>query len=311
MTLINFSRLDKKNSAMSSPPILIDSEQLVRNRVRANAGFAGFDFLKQAANERLVDRLLDIRRNFETGMDVGAQDGSLGQAMLATGKVTSMRPADITPAMAQKNAALVFAPESWPIEEKKLDLIASSLFLHWVNDLPGMMVQMARSLRPDGLFLAVMLAGRTLTELRQSLAAAEDEITGGVSPRCLPCADIRDLGGLLQRAGLALPVADADLLTVTYPNMFRLMADLRGMGENNALVGRVSHFTRRQIFFRAAEIYQDRFGLSDGRIPASFELVTLTGWAPSDTQQKPLRPGTAAHRLADILEADEKDPLAD
>ncbi|MGC6440086.1 MAG: methyltransferase domain-containing protein [Candidatus Puniceispirillaceae bacterium] len=309
---------------MIKPPHLIDTTQLVRNRTRAAANFADFNFLKQAANERLVDRLLDIRRNFDKALDYGAMDGSLTTSVMATGKLGQMTLAEISPdALAHTKQAfdrqteyaaeqlsyLELAPESWPVEPQSLDAVFSTAMLHWVNDLPGLMRQMASSLRPDGLFLIVMLGGRSLMELRQSLAAAEEEITGGISPRCLPFADIRDLGGLLQRAGLALPVADADLLTVTYSNMFRLMADLRGMGENNALYGRLNRFTSRQVMLRAAEIYAERFGQADGRIPASFELVTLTGWAPSDNQQKPLRPGSATSRLADVLQSDEQDPL--
>ena len=309
---------------MTKPPHLIDTAQLVRNRNRAAAHFSDFNFLKQAANERLVDRLLDIRRNFDNGFDYGAMDGSLTQAVLETGKLGHMTLGDISLAAltkseqdfahqnslsADKLSYRELAPESWPLPAQSLDAVFSTAMLHWVNDLPGLMRQMAASLRPDGLFLVVMLGGRSLVELRQSLAAAEEEISGGISPRCLPFADIRDLGGLLQRAGLALPVADADLLTVTYSNMFRLMADLRGMGENNALSGRLNRFTSRQVMMRAAEIYATRFGQPDGRIPASFELVTLTGWAPSDNQQKPLRPGSATSRLADILQSDEQDPL--
>jgi SAM-dependent methyltransferase len=180
--------------------------------------------------------------------------------------------------------------------------------LHWVDDLPGLMMQARRLLKPDGLLLMSLLGGNSLIELRQVLAEAEQDITGGLSPRCAPMADIRDIGGLLGRAGLALPVADSDRLTVHYPHMFKLMADLRGMGEQNALLARLKTPTRRDVFYRAAEIYQQWFGQADGQIPASFEIVTVTGWAPHENQQKPLRPGSAAQRLATVLESDEKDP---
>ena len=180
--------------------------------------------------------------------------------------------------------------------------------LHWVDDLPGVMAQIRRLLKPDGLCLVNLLGGATLTELRASLLEAEQEIYGGAWPRTAPMADIRDVGGLLGRAGLALPVADADRLTITYPDMFRLMADLRGMGEQNALLGRRRTPTARRMFLRAAEIYHDRFAGPDGRIPASFEIITLTGWAPHESQQTPLRPGSAAHRLADSLGTTEHDP---
>ena len=163
-------------------------------------------------------------------------------------------------------------------------------------------------LKPDGLLLVSLLGGNSLAELKQALAEAEQDITGGLSPRCAPMADIRDIGGLMSRGGLALSVADSDRLTVNYPHMFKLMEDLRGMGEQNAMLARLKTPTRRRVFMRAAEIYQQRFAQADGQIPASFEIVTVTGWAPHESQQKPLRPGTAAHRLASALESDEKDP---
>ena len=168
--------------------------------------------------------------------------------------------------------------------------------------------QVRRGLKPDGLLLVNLLGGTTLGELRAALLEAETDIYGGAGPRTVPMADIRDVGGLLGRAGLALPVADSDRLTIDYPDMFRLMADLRGMGEANAMRGRRKAPTTRRLFLRAAEIYQDRFGRADGRIPASFEIITLTGWAPHDSQQQPQRPGSAAHRLASSLGVDEQDP---
>ena len=169
-------------------------------------------------------------------------------------------------------------------------------------------MQARLSLKPDGLLLVSLFGGNSLIELRQVLADAEQEITGGLSPRCAPMADIRDVGGLIARAGLSLSVADSDRLIVHYPNMFKLMADLRGMGEQNAMLARLKMPTRRDIFLRAADIYKQRFCMVNGQIPASFEIVTVTGWAPHQNQQKPLRPGTAVHRLATVLESDEWDP---
>jgi hypothetical protein len=180
-----------------------------------------------------------------------------------------------------------------------------------VNDLPGALVQIRRCLRPDGLFLACLLAGRTLTELRTSLATAEAEIDGGASPHVAPFADLRDLGALLQRAGFALPVADLEPLTVRYSSMFALIADLRAMGGGNALIERRKTPLKRSIFVRAAEIYAERFADPDGRVRATFELAFLSGWVPHESQQKPLKPGSAQMRLAEALGVKEGDPNKD
>jgi SAM-dependent methyltransferase len=186
------------------------------------------------------------------------------------------------------------------------DLVVHGLCLHWANDPVGQLVQCRRALRPDGLFMAFLFGGQTLHELRACLAEAEAEVTGGLSPRVLPMGEIRDLGGLLGRAGFALPVADSFTKTVRYGDAFRLMADLRAMGEGNALAARLRHPTRRGVMLRAAEIYRQRFGGADGRIPATFETIALTGWAPHEGQQKPLRPGSAVARLAEALNAAER-----
>ena len=176
-----------------------------------------------------------------------------------------------------------------------------ALCLHWANDPVGQLVQCRRALRPDGLFLGVLFGGQTLAELRACLAESEVSVTGGLSPRVLPMAEIRDLGGLLQRAGFALPVADSATRTVTYADAGRLMTDLRAMGEANALEGRLRRPTRRGVFAQAAMRYAAGFPAPEGRIRATFEMIFLTGWAPDDSQPKPLRPGSAARRLADAL----------
>ncbi|WP_354004064.1 SAM-dependent methyltransferase [Pseudotabrizicola algicola] len=181
------------------------------------------------------------------------------------------------------------------------DLIIHALCLHWANDPVGQLVQCRHALQPDGLFIAFLFGGETLHELRSCLAAAEVEVSGGLSPRVLPMGEIRELGGLLQRAGFALPVADSFRKTVRYRDAWHLMHDLRLMGEGNALAGRLRHPTRRAVFARAAELYQTEYSDPEGRIPATFEVICLTGWAPSDSQPKPLRPGSAAQRLADAL----------
>lgn len=196
------------------------------------------------------------------------------------------------------------------LHEQAHDLVIHAMTLHWADDPVGQLIQMRRALRPDGLCLSISFGGQTLHELRSALAQAEAEVTGGLSPRVLPMAEIRDMGALMQRAGLALPVADSELLTVSYPSALHLMRDLRHMGETNALDGRLRHFTRRAVLMRAAQIYHETHSDPQGRIPASFELITLTGWAPDPSQPQPLRPGSAAHRLADALNSHET-PLKD
>lgn len=190
------------------------------------------------------------------------------------------------------------------------DLVIHALALHWANDPVGQLVQMRRALKPDGLMLATLFGGRTLHELRACLAEAEAEISGGLSPRVAPMGELRDLGGLIQRAGLALPVADAQSLTVAYDDLWHLMRDLRAMGETNALNSRPRTFARRALFDRAATLYHQHFAMADGRIPATFDIVYLTGWAPSASQPKALRPGSAAQRLSDALGTSET-PLTD
>lgn len=191
------------------------------------------------------------------------------------------------------------------LREGSLDAVIHAMGLHWANDPVGQLVQARRALRPDGLLIALMFGGQTLHELRASLAQAEAEVSGGLSPRVLPMGEIRDLGALLQRAGFALPVADSFTKTLLYRDLPHLMRDLRGFGEGNALAARARHFTKRAVFARAGDIYAQHFGQSDGRLPATFEVICLTGWAPHEGQQKPLRPGSAAARLADALGAAE------
>ncbi len=192
-------------------------------------------------------------------------------------------------------------PELLPFGEASFDLAVSALALHWVGDLPGALIQLRRALMPDGLFLGAMLGGVTLSELRTALIEAELAEEGGAGPRVSPTADLGDAAALLQRAGFAMPVADADTITVTYPDALALMRDLRAMGETNALSVRRHESLRRGTLARAATLYHQRFGLADGRIPASFEILFLTGWAPAANQPRPLRPGSATHRLADAL----------
>ena len=290
-------------------PQLFDSLAQRRNRQRAAATYANFAFLKDEAALRLADRVDLMRRDFDLCLDLGAHDGRLLTHLAPLGKIGTMLHSDPAAAFA-KHAGKPFIVHDFaalPFADASFDAVFSCLNLHWVDDLPGLMVQIRKLLRPDGLCLINLLGGNSLFELRAALIAAEQDVTGGFSPRCAPMADIKDVGGLLGRAGLALPVADSDRLTVTYPNMFRLMADLRGMGEQNAMLGRLRQPTRRAVFMRAAEIYQTKFGRDDGTIPASFEIITLTGWAPHESQQKPLRPGSGKTHLATVIGGEHDD----
>jgi NADH dehydrogenase [ubiquinone] 1 alpha subcomplex assembly factor 5 len=276
---------------------IFDRPALDRHRARARRsdGDAGFLFAEGA--ERLWDRLADIKRPFTQALDLGSRDPSIAAKLREAGIATVVAGGDA--------AALALDLEALPFAHGSFDLIISSLALHWVNDLPGTLLQLRQMLKPDGLLLANLFAGETLDELRIALVEAESEIENGASPRVSPFADLSDLASLLQRAGFALPVVDSDRIAVDYPDAWKLMRDLRAMGETNASRHRHRHFTRRATMLRAAEIYRARFGNAAGRIPASFELATLTAWAPHEAQQRPLRPGSAATRLADALDARE------
>ena len=283
------------SDAVSQPIHIFDRKRVRQKRSRAAANFCEHDFLFREIKDRLTDRLLDIDRAFEVTFNLGARHPVITERAAIT--------ADLTTAYRKTVALpyLVLDEEFLPIAKNSLDLVVSNLCLHWTNDLPGTLLQIRQALKPDGLFLAAFLGGDTLIELRSSLMEAEMEITGGAGPRVSPFADIRDAGGLLQRAGFALPVTDQDKITVTYDNAFKLMADLRGMGESNALVEMPRAVPPRLLFARAAEIYHERFANDEGRIPATFEVLYLHGWTPADTQPKPLKPGSARGRLADAL----------
>ena len=279
-------------------------------RERAAPGLGDADFLFAEAAERLVERLDDVTRRFPLALDMGCHDGTVGRALNGRGGIERLVQCDLSPAMAARAAdhgglALAADEEAQPFAPASFDLVLSALSLHWVNDLPGALLQLRHALKPDGLLLASLLGGETLSELRQALLEAESELEGGASPRVSPFADVRDLGGLLQRAGFALPVVDADTLSVSYPDPFALMADLRGMGETNAVAERRRQPSRRATLLRAAEIYHERHGGPDGRVPATFQILTLTAWAPHASQQQPLRPGSAKARLAQALGGEE------
>lgn len=286
------------------------NRKLVRaRRDRAASGLDDVDFLFQEAAERLDDRLDDIARSFPVCLDLGCHTGQMAGLLKHRSGIETLIQADLSPAMAARAGALApacAADEEWlPFKQGAFDLITSCLSLHWVNDLPGALMQIRQALKPDGLFLAVLFGGNTLTELREAFAAAEIAMDGGISPRVSPFADVRDAGGLMLRAGFKLPVVDADDLTVSYPDPLKLMSELRAMGESNAVIERRKSPLKRATLMAAAGQYAEMFGGEDGRIPASFQLITLTGWAPGPNQQEALKPGTAQSRLADALEGHE------
>ncbi|MCX7353643.1 MAG: methyltransferase domain-containing protein [Alphaproteobacteria bacterium] len=282
--------------------------RLVRlRRERAAADWAAHDFLFREVAERLAERLDDMRRRFPVALELGRRGGALTAAIATRAGIETLFHMGLSESAVHSAGALtvVADEETLPFRDGAFDLIASSLALHWVNDLPGALAQAQRALKPDGLFLAALFGGGTLAELREALMDAEMEEEGGVSPRVSPFADVRDIGALLQRAGFALPVVDVDTITVTFPDALALMKDLRGMGETNAVKARRSGFLRRATLGRAAQIYRDRHGGADGRIPATFRVLFVTAWAPASSQPKALRPGSATARLADALDARE------
>lgn len=279
---------------MEAAPRLFDRSLLPARLRRADAESG---YVLDRAAEDLADRLAVTLRPFPTILDLGTPTAAFAETLRRA------RPGSAVIRAARGLGKLDAAADADlpPFAEEAFDLVVSGLAWQTVNDLPGTLAQVRRLLRPDGLLLACLVGGRTLTELRQVLTEAEAELTGGVSPRVHPFADVRDMGGLLQRAGLALPVADLDSITVRYPDMFALMADLRAMGAANTLAARLRRPTRRAVFLRAAELYAARFADADGRIRATFETIWISGWAPHGSQQKPLRPGSARARLADAL----------
>jgi len=286
---------------------IFDRRVVRHHRDRAAARLSDHDFLFREVADRLADRLADINRTFGRAVELGARAGILRDAISAGGKIATLIETSLSAAHGRDNRLDVIADEEFqPFAANSMDLVLSNLSLHWTNDLPGTLIQIRRALKPDGLFMAAMLGGNTLMELRQALIEAETALTGGVSPRISPFADLGDAAGLLQRAGFALPVADTDTITVTYSDAFALMRDLRGMGEANAVAARTIGFTRRAVLLDAAARYAASYGGADGRIPATFQILYLAGWAPHESQQKPLRPGSAVTSLAEALGTDER-----
>lgn len=291
-----------------APIPLVFDRTLARRRLSRALARPETDILFERAREDLADRLAPVQRSFASILDLGSpRAGAVSTLRAAYPAATVVQAAPVPTALAGgAGLPLVADAEALPFGPERFDLAVSLLALHGVNDLPGALVQVRRSLKPDGLFVAALLGGQSLQELRAVLAEAESEIKGGASPRVAPFTDLRDLGHLLQRTGFALPVTDLDRVTVRYGSMFGLLADLRAMGLTNVLADRSRRPTPRGLLLRAAELYAQRFADPDGRLRATFDLVWLSGWAPHESQQKPLRPGSATMRLADALGAQEQ-----
>jgi NADH dehydrogenase [ubiquinone] 1 alpha subcomplex assembly factor 5 len=281
---------------------IFDRRLLRERRGRSARRLPAHDFLLTEIAERLADRLSDIARRFPLALDLGARSGILERTLAGRGGIETLILSHAALLDVRgENPSLVADEELLPFQEHCFDAVLSNLALHWVNDLPGALAQIRSCLKPDGLFLASLFGTGTLQELRTALMEAELAETGGASPRVSPFADLRDAAGLLQRAGFALPVADVDTLTVTYGDFFALLRDLRGMGETNLLLDRLKHPTRRTVFARAAAIYHERFADAAGRLPATFQVLFLTGWAPDPSQQQPARRGSGETSLKDVF----------
>ncbi|TVQ55963.1 MAG: methyltransferase domain-containing protein [Rhodobacteraceae bacterium] len=296
---------------MSTPPPLFDPAAQLQRAARAARASGSADFLHRRAAEGVAERLGDVIRPFPAAAVIGG-GGVYAASLWNSFGIETLVQMERSPAMAARAAALIPEAEivigdgAARLGEGRFDLIVAGGWLHGENDVVGALVQMRRALKPDGLMIAAMAGGRTLCELRAALAEAESAVEGGLSPRVAPMADIRDLGGLLQRAGFAMPVADCERLTIDYADAWSLMRDLRAMGEANALAGRRRGFTRRATLETAARLYARCFGLPGGRVAATVEIVFLTGWSPGPDQPVAKRPGSATARLADALGAVER-----
>jgi len=283
---------------------IFDRKSLRHHRDRASATLGDHDFLFREVAERLLDRLDDITHDFPTAVDLGSRTGIVREVLGQRGKVETLVQCDLSSAMAAQSGplSLVGDEEYLPFREGSLDLALSCLNLHWVNDLPGALLQIRKALKPDGLFLAALFGGETLKELRESFEQGELSAEGGVSPRISPFTRVEDLGQLLQRAGFALPVVDLDTITVSYGDVLKLFADLRGMGESNAIAERRKGLTKRATLMATVDQYINRHTDEDGRVPATFQVLFVTAWSPSPTQQQPLKPGAPASHLGDLIE---------
>jgi NADH dehydrogenase [ubiquinone] 1 alpha subcomplex assembly factor 5 len=284
-------------------PVIFDRGRLKRHRARAVVNFAEHDFLFREMAQRLCDRLEYIKRDFPLTLDLGAHNGILDEILGGRGGIENLVQLEISENLlcGAKNLRAVADEELLPFAENSFDLVISVGSLHWVNDLAGTLIQIQRSLKPDGLFLAIFFGGQTLQELRASFEKAEMEFRGGLSPRISPFIDVQTAGGLLQRAGFALPVVDSEMLTVEYNHPLKLMKELRGMGETNILHECEKNFTPCSLMMLAIDNYMQDFSNEEQRIEASFELITLTGWKPHSSQQKPLSRGSGKIPLSQVV----------
>ena len=286
---------------MTIPPQIFDRALQRKRLARALRAKNPCDFLLTRTAEELAFRLSTVQRAFPRVLDLGSPHRSIAETLATQGLAAEGRFVLRAAPLPDAGAALVADEELLPFAAARFDLVVCALNLQFVNDLPGVLAQIRRILAPDGLFLGAMVGGQSLRELRICLAQAQEEIEGGASPRVAPLIDLRDLGGLLQRAGLALPVADCDSFIVRYSNALDLMRDLRLMGATNALISGARRPLRRAVLFRACEIYQALFADPDGKIRATFEIIWASGWAPHESQQKPLAPGSAQTKLSAVL----------
>lgn len=290
----------------ASVPRIFEPARHGRRRARAAAGFGDYDFLKARLSSDLAERLADSSRHFDRALDLGCHTGELAGALMESGQVGHVTAVDPAEEMAARTCRRGFPACAMALEEMafaphSFDLVASAFALHWVNDLPGLLVQIRQVLRPDGLFLAALAGAGTLQELRDSLILAETEMTGGAGQRISPLPGLQDMAALMQRAGFAMPVADVETVTVRYPNAMRLMDDLKGMGETASFSQPAGRGLSRRILSRAGEIYAENHADADGRLPATFRIVWVSGWAPAEGQPRPLKPGSAKVSLTKVF----------
>lgn len=288
-----------KTDPSDNPAFIFDRVALRQNRDRAAKNFASHDFLVREVAARLYDKYRDIKRDFSRILDLGCHGGEL--AVLLKDKFIIRQDLSRNFLISGSGIRVQADEELLPYQSESLDLVISNLSLHWVNDLPGCLAQIKQALKPDGLFLSAMLGGDTLTELRQCLMEAEMTISGGASPRISPFVDVRNAGSLLQRAGFALPVVDTDRITVTYDNAFKLMQELKNMGEGNILTKRTQGLTSPRIMMECAKIYHEKFADHRSRITVTFDIIYMMGWSPHESQQQPLKPGQGKVSLTDMF----------
>lgn len=291
---------------LGSSPLVFNRSAVRQHRHRAWQNFSNHDFLFRRSGDQLAERLEEVRPDFPTALEIGARlPGESATALMRAGKIENFLIMDLTRPPDPSQLYVQGDEEALPFGPNSLDLVISNLSLHTVNDLPGALIQIRRALKPNGMFLASLFGGETLWQLRASLQHTEQRHQGGQSPRIAPFADKQQMGALMQRAGFALPVVDSDILTVTYPNIFKLMVDLRFMGETNSVAARSKTCPGQDFFHEAGMHYAHHYSNSKGQLEASFEMIFLIGWAPHESQQQPLRPGSAELSLAEALNTEE------